>query len=104
MRFCDLASELDDLVFGDLGDPATLNGRPVSGMLEHDAQEQQRFGTLRAGLFEPRFVIRSSDALDTDRGAVLVVDLPVPEGGSYDVVDTEPHSPGLTALILRPHA
>lgn len=96
--------ELDATVFEALGDAATLDGRPVQGMFESFAGRLDRsaqFGKLRTGLTEPRFILQGADLQAATIGSVLVVDLPAPDGGRYEVVDIEPSENAELALVLR---
>ncbi|NHN77700.1 hypothetical protein HA520_10455 [Azotobacter chroococcum] len=103
MSFHDAVVKLDAAVFDTLADAATLDDQPVLGMFEQ-VVAHPKIGTLNTGLIEPRLVLRAADAQAAVRGSVVVVDLPAPDGGAYDVVDIEPDGGGLVALILRPQA
>lgn len=91
----------DAAIFSRLGDVATVDGLPVQGMFEPEAERNQ-VGTLETELFEPRLVLRHADAAAAARGSRVVVDLPAPAGGEYDVLRIESLEDGLAALVLRP--
>lgn len=101
MGFQDCIAVLDEAVFAVLADAATLDGLPVQGMFEPEAERNQ-VGTLETDLFEPRLVLRHADAAAAARGSRVVVDLPAPDGGEYDVLRVESLEDGLAALVLRP--
>ncbi|WP_417539561.1 hypothetical protein [Marinobacter sp.] len=101
MAFRDLVAEVDGAVFAALSDPATLDGTPVQGMFASIWREPA-IGKLGTGLVEPQLTLRSADAATAARGSAVIINLPAPDGGEYEVVNIEPDGTGLTALILRP--
>ncbi|MGP3789426.1 head-tail joining protein [Pseudomonas sp. B392_1p] len=92
---------IDEAVFAVLGDAAILDGVPVNGMFELSG-DQPQLGRLNTGLAEPTLLLRTRDAGDAVRGSVVIIDLPAPDGGEYEVVDVEAPEAGMTLLKLRP--
>lgn len=97
MTFGSLVADLDAVVFGALGDAATVAGRSVVGMFAAPWLQPQ-LGKLNTAIREPQLVVREADAVAVVRGAEVAV----PGQGRYTVVNIEPDGTGLTALILRP--
>lgn len=100
MAFRDLAERLDATVFSHLGDPASLNGRPVSGLFAAP-WTQPRYGHNSTSLREPILMVRQTDAAGLEPGALVTINLPAPDGGDYDFVRPEPDGTGLSVLVLR---
>lgn len=92
---------IDEAVFAVLGDAAILDGVPVKGMFELSG-DQPQVGRLHTGLVEPSLLVRAGDAVDAARGSLVIIDLPAPDGGQYEVVEVEAQEAGMTLLRLRP--
>lgn len=97
MSFSSLVVDLDAVVFGALGDAATVAGRPVVGMFASPWLQPQ-LGKLNTAIREPRLVVRDADAIAVSKGVAVEVS----GQGSYVVVSVEPDGTGLTVLVLRP--
>lgn len=101
MGFRDLVADVDDIVFQTLGDPATIEGRPVLGMFSAPWL-QPNVGRLNTGLREPHFAMRVADAEGVDQTQSIHIDLPeLDGGGDYTIVRLEPDGAGLVTLVLR---
>jgi len=96
MSFSSLAADLDAVVFGALGDAATVAGRPVVGMFSAPWLQPQ-LGKLNTAICEPRFTVRDADANGLVRGSVISI----VGHGEFTVVSIEPDGTGLTTLVLR---
>lgn len=101
MSWRDSIDALDETVFAVLADAAALDGVPVVGMFDLNG-DQPQVGRLHTGLTEPRLLLRAADAAHAARGSLVIVDLPAPDGGEYEVVDIELPEAGMTLLRLRP--
>lgn len=100
MAFRDLANRLDATVFSHLGDPASLNGRPVTGLFAAPWR-QPTYGGHNTNLREPNLTVREADTAGLELGALVTLHLPPPDGGDYDLVRPEPDGTGLLVLVLR---
>lgn len=101
MGFRDLVAEVDDIVFGTLGDSAVIEGRAVSGMFSAPWL-QPNIGRNSTGLREPRFVMRVGDAEGVEKAQSITIDLPKMDGGGeYTITHLEPDGAGLVTLVLR---
>ncbi|MEQ6290529.1 hypothetical protein ACFPAG_07900 [Vogesella sp. GCM10023246] len=95
--FRDLMSDIDDTVFDVLGDDATVQGKPVSGMF-YAPWLQSALGKLNTSIREPHLVVLDADAVGVGKAAVVQVT----GQGDYTVVSVEPDGTGRTTLVLRP--
>ncbi|WP_017517045.1 head-tail joining protein [Pseudomonas nitroreducens] len=100
MAFRELANRLDATVFSHLGDPASLNGRTVTGLFAAPWR-QPTYGGHNTCLREPVLTVREADAEGLEQGALITLHLPAPDGGDYDFVRPEPDGTGLVVLVLR---
>lgn len=92
---------MDALVLDGLGDLGWVGGREIAGFFSAPWL-QPRMGRINTALREPQFEIRVSDAAGVEQGQLVVIDLPLPDGGGqYDLVKLEPDGTGWVALILR---
>lgn len=95
---------MDALVLDGLGDIGLVGGQEIAGFFSAPWL-QPRMGRINTALREPQFEIRVSDAGGIEPGQVVVIDLPVQDGGGqYDLVKLEPDSTGWVALLLRAKA
>ena len=95
---------MDALVLDGLGDIGLVDGREIAGFFSAPWL-QPRMGRINTALREPQFEIRVSDAAGIEPGQVVVVDLPIQDGGGdYDLVKLEPDGTGWVALLLRAKA
>ncbi|MGX0889037.1 hypothetical protein AB7M22_001045 [Pseudomonas sp. ADAK2 TE3594] len=101
MRFRELSDDMDALVLDGLGDIGLVDGREIAGFFSAPWL-QPRMGRINTALREPQFEIRVSDAAGIEPGQVVVIDLPIQDGGGdYDLVKLEPDGTGWVALLLR---
>lgn len=101
MGFRDLVADVDEVVFEQLADEGSIEGKPVRGMFSAPWLQPQ-MGKLNTGLREPHFVIRVADAEDVDKAQICSIQLPTKDGGGdYTIVRVEPGGDGLVTLVLR---
>jgi len=96
--FRDLVARLDEAVFRELHDEASIDGRPVRGMFASPWLDPQ-VGQLKTGIVEPTLTLRDVDACGVDRGALVQVCC-----REYEVVSVEPDGTGVTVLARREKA
>lgn len=94
--FRDLMADIDTTVFDVLGDAATVQGKPVSGMF-YAPWLQPALGKLNTSIREPHLVVQDADAAGVIKGA----EVQVTGQGDYAVVSIEPDGTGRSTLVLR---
>lgn len=95
---------MDALVLDGLGDIGLVDGREIAGFFSAPWL-QPRMGRINTALREPQFEIRVNDVAGIEPGQLVVIDLPVQDGGGdYDLVKLEPDGTGWVALLLRAKA
>nr|WP_279309414.1 MULTISPECIES: hypothetical protein [Pseudomonas] len=95
---------MDSLVLDGLGDVGMVGGREIAGFFSAPWL-QPRMGRINTALREPQFEIRVIDAGGVAPGQLVIIDLPVQDGGGqYDLVKLEPDGTGWVALLLRAKA
>ncbi|NTU68932.1 MAG: hypothetical protein HGB02_08645 [Chlorobiaceae bacterium] len=93
--FRDIFAKADRQIIERVGDPATLDGKPVRGELTTPIDQSELSGGM-TGFQQLAFRLPDGEAATVIRGSVLVC-----LGDTYEVVRFKPMNDGFTMLFLK---